>query len=227
MKKYTLEMTLKSDTTFGRGDGVAGLIDVEIEHDEVGLPFLRGRALKGLLVEECANLLFAFEKQGVVNLDEWHEAAKFLFGKSGSSLDDDAKMFVGDCKLPDDLHDAIAKAIADKTIKEENRVKVEEVLNSLTAIRRQTAMSEKGSPKENSLRSVRVVIRENTFTSNLSFSETPNEEALALLSFCAKGLRRVGLGRNRGRGKVCVRFLEGGNETDYFDKFPTKVEQAK
>jgi hypothetical protein len=218
MSKYTLEMTLKSDTTFGRGDGVAGLIDAEVEHDEAGLPYLRGRALKGLLTEECANLLFSFQQQQVeeTELKKWRDAADFLFGKPGSSLDDDAKMFVGDCKLPDDLHDAIAAAIDDKT----NGITVEEVLNSLTTIRRQTAMTEKGAPKENSLRSMRVVIRENTFNSDISFSETPNEIALTLLNFCAKSLRRVGLGRNRGRGKVVVRFLEDGNEVDYFNKLP-------
>ena len=189
MSKYALEMTLKSDTTFGRGDGVAGLIDAEVEHDEVGLPFLRGRALKGLLAEECANLLFAFEKQSITDFDKWYEAANFLFGKAGSSLDDDARMFVGDCKLPDDLRDAITKAIADETIK------VEEVLSSLTTIRRQTAMTEKGSPKENSLRSLRVIIRENTFNSNLSFADTLPNEAPQILLPAPNTFERSGLTR--------------------------------
>lgn len=209
MDKYKLEMTLKSDTTFGRGDGVAGLIDAEVEHDETGLPFLRGRSLKGLLAEECANLLFSFEK----NSDDWKDAADFLFGKPGSGLEDDAKMFVGDCKMPDDLQKAIAEAIAD------NKIEAEEILKSLTAIRRQTAMTEQGAPKENSLRSMRVVVRENKFTSELCFSESPDEKALILLNFCARSLQRVGLGRNRGRGRVEVRLLKNGGEVNHFDKF--------
>ena len=59
-----IRLTLKSDATFGLGEGVAGLVDEEIEHDfETGLPFLRGRTLKGLLVEECSNILYSLERQ--------------------------------------------------------------------------------------------------------------------------------------------------------------------
>lgn len=48
---YSIKIKLLSDTTFGRGDGVAGLVDQEVEHDQYGFPFLRGRTLKGLLSE--------------------------------------------------------------------------------------------------------------------------------------------------------------------------------
>jgi CRISPR/Cas system CMR subunit Cmr4 (Cas7 group RAMP superfamily) len=56
MEIYHLKIKLLSDTTFGRGDGVAGLIDQEVEHDANGFPYLRGRTLKGLLSEECDNI---------------------------------------------------------------------------------------------------------------------------------------------------------------------------
>lgn len=63
MTAYKLQFDLRSAATFGRGDGVAGLVDEEVEHDGDGLPFLRGRTLKGLLAEECANILYALELQ--------------------------------------------------------------------------------------------------------------------------------------------------------------------
>ena len=47
MPSYQLRLTLLSDATFGSGDGVAGLVDAEVQHDYVGLPFLGGRTLKG------------------------------------------------------------------------------------------------------------------------------------------------------------------------------------
>ena len=37
MNKYKLKIKLLSDTTFGRGDGVAGIADQEVEHDSYGL----------------------------------------------------------------------------------------------------------------------------------------------------------------------------------------------
>src|SRR5437762_1647556 len=61
--RLQLQLELESDTAFGRGEGLAGLLDDEVEYDlATGLPFVRGRTLKGLLVEECANLLFAVSR---------------------------------------------------------------------------------------------------------------------------------------------------------------------
>lgn len=64
MRTYWLKFTLKSDATFGRGDGVAGMVDSEVQHDSYGLPYLGGRTIKGLLGEECASILFALRQQG-------------------------------------------------------------------------------------------------------------------------------------------------------------------
>ena len=73
MTTYLLRLTLDSDATFGRGDGLAGVVDAEVQHDDNGLPYLGGRALKGLLAEECANILFALENSG--KAAHWHGAA--------------------------------------------------------------------------------------------------------------------------------------------------------
>ena len=59
-----VRLELLSAATFGRGDGVAGLVDREVEHDSNGFPFLRGRTLKGLLAESAEDLVFALEHQG-------------------------------------------------------------------------------------------------------------------------------------------------------------------
>jgi len=45
MKVLTLTLQLKSDATFGRGEGVAGWVDVEVQHDPYGLPFLGEHSL--------------------------------------------------------------------------------------------------------------------------------------------------------------------------------------
>ena len=45
----TLHMELLSDATFGRGEGTAGQVDTEVEHDEFGIPYIGGKAVRGLL----------------------------------------------------------------------------------------------------------------------------------------------------------------------------------
>lgn len=203
MKMY-IKITLESDATFGRGEGVAGLVDEEVEYDpETGLPFLRGRVLKGLLVEECANIFYALEKQNSKALVRLKEAAHFLFGHPGSTLKDGAKMRVGSAMLPENLRVTVKNYIEDK------KMSPSEILESLTAIRRQTAIDEKtGAPEVGSLRSMRVVLRATTFYSELDFEEMPSEDAKALLAACVLSLRRAGLGRNRGRGRLRARLLD-------------------
>lgn len=214
---YKIQLTLKSDTTFGRGDGVAGLIDAEVEHDEFGLPFLRGRALKGLLREECENILLSIEDKNI-----YETAAINLFGIGGSGLNEDAKMHVGDAVLPEDLRKAVIYEI------QEERLVAEEVLAALTAIRRQTAMSERGAPKEGSLRSMRVVLRETVFEADVTFAKDFQlaDDEIILLGACCRALQRIGLGRNRGRGKVETKLLCNGDITgDCVDLLEGKLNQ--
>ncbi|MCG1012280.1 hypothetical protein JT739_06670 [Tepidanaerobacter sp. GT38] len=203
MKMY-IKITLESDVTFARGEGVAGLVDEEVEYDpETGLPFLRGRVLKGLLVEECANIFYALEKQNSKALIRLRKAAHFLFGQPGSTLIDDAKIRVGSAMLPEDLRITVKKYVKSK------KISPSEILESLTAIRRQTAIDEKtGTPEEGSLRSMRVILRDTIFYSELDFEEIPSIDAKALLAACILSLRRAGLGRNRGRGRLQARLLD-------------------
>jgi len=195
MTIYQLKIQLLSDSTFGRGDGLAGLIDQEVEHDFYGFPYLRGRTLKGLLSEECDNLI------AMVSPDEnqlyWENIACTLFGRPGSTLEDMGVMHVGDACLPNDLHEVVGWEIKQKTLTNK------EVLDSLTTIRRQTAINlESGIADNGSLRSFRAVIRQLEFKADLLFETPPNDSILSVLSAGTLALRHIGSGRNRGRGYV-------------------------
>lgn len=227
MKTFWLKFTIKSDSTFGRGDGLAGLVDVEVMHDKYGLPFLNGRTLKGLLEEECANILFSLKEQNheMKFQEEFHESSKHLFGRPGSSDSDKAILHISNATLPVDLR----KSVAYELEKSRGSMKLsrEDILNSLTSIRRQTSIDEKsGAPEKGSLRSMRVVLRETSFEAKLSFTKDPSGLDLPLLAACIKAFRRAGTGRNRGRGKlVAVLCDENGiNVTqNYFTVFCEKV----
>lgn len=225
-----IHLGLKRDATFGRGDGVAGLVDQEVEHDAItGLPFLRGRTLKGLLVEECANTLFALSRQSCPALGSFQQAAKFLFGGPGSTLDDEALMHVGPAVLPEELREAV-----EADVKAE-RLTPAKVLESLTAIRRQTAVDEgTGAPEEGSLRAMRVVLRETPLVAAVRFDQPPDSPALALLAACVLSLRRGGTGRNRGRGLLTARLHDPTKPPDrsditdaYFQQFKVLVREKE
>jgi CRISPR/Cas system CSM-associated protein Csm3 (group 7 of RAMP superfamily) len=211
MNEYQLKIQLLSDTTFGRGDGVAGLIDQEVQHDAFGFPYLQGRTLKGLLSEECDNLVSTvLSKQHRLY---WENIACNLFGIPGSDLNKMGIMHVGDACLANDLREAVGWQINQKY----PTLTTQEVLDSLTTIRRQTAIDdESGVSVEGSLRSFRVVIRDLEFTAELHFQSEPNNEILSLLSVGTLALRHIGSGRNRGRGSVrCTLHNSSGEDITY------------
>jgi RAMP superfamily len=188
MPPTMLKITLKSAATFGRGDGVAGLVDREIEHDAEGFPFLRGKTLKGLLAESAANLVFALEE--LQSRTGWGKSKERLFGSPGRGLEERGILHVGDAELPAGLRAPVRVQNWDK----------EDVLYSLTAIRRQTAVNEHGAPDHATLRSMRVLLPGVTLEAPLSFEYEPGERDLQLLAAAVLDFRRAGTGRNRGRG---------------------------
>jgi CRISPR/Cas system CSM-associated protein Csm3 (group 7 of RAMP superfamily) len=216
---YYLKFTLLSDATFGRGDGVAGLVDVEVQHDEYGLPFLGGRALKGILRDTCNDILHSLKLQGKDS--SWYKSASNLFGNPGSNDSNPALLHIGDAKLPEDLLRAVEIEV--------KRCKLirEQVLGSLTSIRHQTAIDNStGAPKKETLRSIRVILRETPFESKLLFSKSPSDRDLALLAACIKAFRRAGTGRNRGKGEISAKLYDESDKNvteSLFNRFQEEV----
>jgi hypothetical protein len=217
MKKYWLKFTLLSDTTFGRGDGVAGLVDTEVQHDSFGLPFLSGKTLKGLLMAECAEILDALRRFASEEISQTVTAsAQRLFGDPGSTFEQ-GKLHIGDARLPADLRNAIAHEFSGKTKAERGQLR-SEYLNALTELRRQTAMDVNGAPKHNTLRTIRVILRETPFEASLEFLSQPEPGDEALLGACVKAFRRVGTNRHRGRGRMKADLYSEGSVSPQTDE---------
>lgn len=218
MSEYFIKIELLSDTTFGRGDGVAGLVDQEVEHDNYGFPYLRGRTLKGLLREECDNLVWFLS-------DDWKILANTLFGVSGSELGTMAKIHIGDASLPEDLRQAVALQFE----QQKSNLITTDILYSLTTIRRQTAINSKsGATKEKSLRSGRVILRELCFTAPIIFNIKSVEDIdkmLTILAPATLALRRIGSGRNRGRGHVKCTLWGKKSELNNYQEITKKYLQ--
>jgi hypothetical protein len=169
-----------------------------VQHDPAGLPYLDGRTLKGLLAAECDDIVFALEQAPGEPGARWRAAQERLFGRPGATNNDNGLLHVGAARLPQDLHDALAYEVID----EENPLTRADVLDTLTELRRQTAMDESGAPRKETLRTMRVILRSLTFEAPLLFQAPPDDDERALLAATVKAFRRAGTGRNRGRGRV-------------------------
>ncbi|WP_205703976.1 hypothetical protein [Candidatus Chloroploca sp. Khr17] len=217
MTVYYLSIALASEATFGRGDGVPGLVDREIDHDEAGCPLLGGRALKGLLLEEAVNLRFAL---GEERWQPWTAASTWLFGVSGATTTGTAQVHIGPALLPPALRAALHAQVR------AGEMRREDVLDALTSLRRQTAVNAAtGAPEQGSLRTMRVLLRDTPLIARLDCATPPDADALALLAACVLAVRRGGTGRNRGRGRLQM-LLHADLPAAYTDATFTKTQVA-
>jgi len=177
-------------------------VDIEIQRDEYGCPFLGGKALKGLLAEECANILYSLSLQG--KLGTWPLIHEQLFGIPGAGLVALGVLRVGNATLPRLLSEAVINEVR------MGRVSPEEVLRSLTGVRHQTSMNFlTGAAKDKSLRGKQVLVRSLPLQAELIVPDQP-PELLQLLSAAIRAFRRAGLGRNRGSGELRAYLADGG-----------------
>ncbi len=220
-----IKIRLLSETTFGRGDGVAGLVDDEIDYDPgTGLPFVKGRTVKGLLVEECANILDSLARACPAAVPDLEQSAQRLFGSAGSREQDAGWLHYGEAHVADAIRQSVASAIATPG----QLVSPMEILDSLTGIRRRSAVDEESeSPADETLRSVRVLVRETEFFAPLVELQPLDSADWPLLTACVAAVRRVGKNRHRGAGHVECSLWENGKDVTprQLEQFTRKFEQ--
>lgn len=190
----TLLIELLSDTTFGRGEGTAGVVDVEVEHDAYGMPYIGGKSIRGLLRDSWLSMEAHFA--------ELREAAARVLGHS-QAFDDVCRLRVSDAALPRDLRDVVRQAVE----RTESPISPSAMLEAFTTVRHQTAEDRAtGAPDTTTLRSSRVVLRGFVFESKLAWLDgyAPTTADCQVLALCALSCRHGGLLRNRGRGHLRV-----------------------
>lgn len=203
-----LVIELLSATTPGRGLGTPGQVDVEIDTDEVGLPRIGGKVLHGAMRDAWYDMEDHFP--------QYAEAARRVLGPS-ADLGGGAIVRVGDARLshrrgeppgdPDVLHAWVAAACT----RVDDAVAPSEIVAALTTIRHQTALSRlRGSPEPGTLRATRALRPGLCLTASLRWSVVPQDKDWHVLTWCAQGVRHLGLGRNRGRGHVKLTVNRAG-----------------
>ena len=197
MTNYILQITLQSPLTSASGEGRVGLVDRDIAYDDLGLPILPGRRLKGLWREAYRDVTDAW----TLCQQQPTPAAK-IFGESGQkSGEGEASLYVGNAELEEVSllkpwleylqHQKIRKILSD------------DVVQHFSTVRTQTAMNRRtGVAQENTLRLTRTLQPELVFRAPVQFTRHPDKELLNALAIGAAALQHMGTARTRGLGKV-------------------------
>jgi CRISPR-associated protein Csx10 len=170
-------MKLLSDLCPASGDGFAGFVDTDVCFDDLGLPYIPAKRLKGCL-RECGLDILSVD-------DSYLDIFTKLFGKTGNSVSGTLNITSGKLQNYADIAANIGGA------------HLSELAEVYTSIRSRTKM-EDGKAAAGTLRTARVLNKGQVY----EFSVTLSDDGLDFLQMCVKSLRGLGLNRSRGLGEV-------------------------
>lgn len=189
MIKATLKLSLLSDAVPGNGEGLAGIIDIDICYDEYGLPYIPAKRIKGILRESAQDLV-DYQMATAEQVND-------MFGQSGTKMGTDLKIGNGFLEGYQVLRRFLAEASLRKYYKQ--LFSTQAVLQCFTYTRSQTAL-ENGIAQDKSLRTLRILKRGIVFIFDVEMPDDMN--MYTLLKDSCKVTRRFGLSRTRGVGEI-------------------------
>lgn len=202
MRDYILEIQLQSPLTSASGDGRVGLVDRDIAFDELGLPILPGKRIKGLWRDAYRNVFDAWTLCGQASTP-----VNQIFGKVGQkSGETDACLYIGNAELVQatSLKEWL-KYLQNHHIR---KLHPDDVLEFFTTVRSQTAIDRRtGAAREDTFRMTRTMRTGWVFLAPVHLSIDPCQELLNALAVSAAALQYIGTARTRGLGKVRCRML--------------------
>lgn len=206
MTGYLLEIELLSPALVGSGVGFGSGIDTDIAFDDLGLPCIPAKRIKGCLrdaVEEVGEIFTsaAIATNGI--------QLKNTFGDIGKEKS--APVYFSSLYLEDHQQTQSWLRYFAKSDKYKQFITPDRVLDGFTEIRQQTRVGEDGVAFEHSLRTIRVLKKGLKFQGNLHI-ETDDEQVLNTLLFACRNFRRFGTKRNRGFGEVKCILLDENHQ---------------
>ena len=203
MVEYILEITLQSPLTSAAGEGRVGVADRDIAFDDLGLPILPGRRLKGLWREAYLDVFDAWTLCG-----ESPIPVEDVFGKLGQAQDStNVDLHIGNAALKE--AESLKPWLSYLQDPRNQKMFPEDVVQHYANVRLQTAVDRHtGAAKENTLRSTRTLRAGLVFRAPVRFATLPGDAIIAALESGAAALQYMGTARTRGLGKVYCRFFK-------------------
>lgn len=227
MRQFELTLELKSPCLIGSAEGFGTLIDSDIVFDELGIPYVPAKRIKGCLRDSAIQICQFFELADIMafdlskdNTENRYKLVTEIFGCPGS--DKPASFYFSNLHIVG--YDNIKSWLHFYREHYRDLVCPEVIINHFTEIRQQTAIDENGVAKKHSLRTIRVAVKGLIFRGSID-TEIDDEERVMLLSLAVANLRRIGTKRNRGFGRVECRLYEGSKEVNFFSHLEEKCRQ--
>ncbi|RLC13386.1 MAG: hypothetical protein DRI57_16315 [Deltaproteobacteria bacterium] len=214
MEHYTLRLELGSPALIGSGEGFGAVIDTDIVFDDVGIPFVPAKRIKGCLLDAAMEVEDMF-KDSAVNFSVQIGQA---FGKRGAEKP--APVYFSNLTIEDYEKNKEWLEYFLKTKEYDDVVSRDRILETFTGIRQQTKIGSDGVADDHSLRTIRVVRKSTVFLGDVRIEDN-DETILNTLILACMNFRRIGTKRNRGFGDVRCTLLDSDEELS----IETKLEE--
>ncbi len=197
MKTIKINIELKSDTLPGSGEGYGAVIDTDIVFDELGIPFIPAKRIKGCLKDSAREVKDILLLSGNSYFTDIENSIKELFGLPGQN---EASGFQFYNLFPESYYQ-MTDWFKYLNYNYAEIFSKDSILDSFTSIRRQTEIDDKGVAVDHSLRTIRAIRKGLKFIGDILIN-TDNHESETLLALSCANLRRIGTKRNRGLGEI-------------------------
>ena len=188
-------MTL-TDVMMGSGESVPGIIDADVHYDDLGLPYMNAKTLKGHLREAMELILSTGAFPGLSADDLLGKPGQGSSGNQNAPEQRVSKVRLSEVHLPKSVIESVRSAEINGAVYKE------EVLDSLTKVYTSTRIDEDtGTAAPHSLRKYRM-IRKGLFFEALVTTEGLTEEEYALLEMSVRGVQHIGTLKSKGKGLV-------------------------
>ena len=199
MLNYQIKIILKSDTLIGSGEGFGSIIDTDVVFDDLGIPYIPAKRVKGIMLESAEELNEMFHV-----LNKNIDIGK-IFGEKGTK---EGLAHFSNLHLE---NYANIREWLEYYRKKTKIINKQNIIAHMTSIRYSTSIDNKTNiAKEGSLRTERIINSGKNFVSDIDFPEEL-EENIALI---CQNVRRIGTKRTRGLGEIEVLLLKNGQSVN-------------
>jgi len=215
MSNFTIEVTLLSDTVVGSGEGFGAVIDTDVVFDDIGIPYIPGRRMKGCLrdsAQESCRMFDDSKVAGFVDLSKNADRFRIVDYVFGTPEKPSPLQF---SNLTINDYYENRRWLAHLMEKHKGILSKERIVMHFTGIRQQTGIDDSGVADEHTLRTVRAVKKGNTFAGTICVGDS-TPDIVKLLWLACRNLRHLGTKRNRGFGEIDVKlFDETRNDVNF------------